>query len=132
MDYRRILQWVLWLVAIHSICFGIALIVMPIEIIEFFGFRLYEKFFAVQGGVFHLVISAVYIMAALKPEDSARFIFVSCFTKFSATIFLFSYYFFENQIFVVLLSGVGDFLMGAAILLSYRLYLKSGRISLNP
>jgi len=121
-DFKKMLQWVLWLVAIHSICFGLALIILPIEVIEVFGFRLMEKFFAVQGGVFHLIISAVYIIAARKPETSGKFIFVACFTKFSATIFLFSYYFFEKQIIVVLLSGIGDFIMGLAILVSYRFY----------
>ena len=130
-DYRIMLQWVLWLVAIHSICFGLALIIMPINIIEIFGFRLYEKFFAVQGGVFHLIISAVYIMAARKPEGSDRLIFLSCFTKFSATIFLFSYFIFEKQIFMVLVAAVGDFLMGLAILFSYILYLKFCKKSLN-
>jgi hypothetical protein len=130
-DYRRVLQWVLWLVAVHSICFGLALIILPIGAIEFFGFRLYEKFFAVQGGVFHLIISVVYIMAAKNPENSARFIFIACLTKFSATVFLFSYFFFEKQIFVVFLSGVGDCSMGMAILVSYRLYLKYLTKSLN-
>jgi len=130
-DYRKMLQWILWLVAIHSIGFGLALIILPIEIIELFGFQLYEKFFALQGGVFHLIISAVYIMAARKPESSAQLIFLSCFTKFSATIFLFSYFVFEKPIFMVFLAGVGDFLMGVAILLSYWFYIKFYKYSFN-
>ena len=97
-DYRKILQWVLLLIACHSICFGLALIILPIDILELFGFQLYEKFFAVQGGVFHLIISAAYIMAARRPGNSDRLIFLSCFTKFSATILLFSYFVFEKQI----------------------------------
>jgi len=121
---RKLLQWVLWLIAIHSIGFGLALITLPVGIIELFGFHLYEKFFAVQGGVFHLIISAAYIMAARKPGCSAQLIFLSCFTKFSATIFLLSYYTFEKQIFMVLVAGIIDFLMGLAILFSYRLYRK--------
>jgi hypothetical protein len=124
-NYRKLLQWVLWLIACHSIGFGLALIILPVDILELFGFQLYEKFFAVQGGVFHLIISAAYIMAARQPESSDRLIFLSCFTKFSATIFLFSYFVFEKQIFMVLLAGAGDFLMGLAILFAYRLYMKS-------
>jgi hypothetical protein len=130
-DYRKILQWVLVLIAIHSICFGLALIILPIEIIELFGFRLEEKFFAVQGGVFHLIISAAYIMAAWKPENSARLVFLSCLTKFSATVFLFSYYVFEKHILMVFLAGVGDFMMGLAILFSYRIYIKNIKESFN-
>ena len=40
------MQWILWLIAIHSICFGLALIVFPAGWIEIFGFQLQEKFFA--------------------------------------------------------------------------------------
>jgi len=125
-NYRKLLQWILWLIAIHSICFGLALIVLPISFIELFGFQLSEKFFAVQGGVFHIIISTSYIMAALKPESSGKLIFLSCFTKFSAAVFLFSYYFFEKQIFMVFFSGVGDLLMGVAILFCYKLYRRYG------
>ena len=124
-DYRKILQWVLLLIACHSIGFGLALIILPIDILELFGFQLYEKFFAVQGGLFPPIISAAYIMAARRPGNSDRLIFLSCFTKFSATIFLFSYFVFEKQIFMVLIAGAGDFLMGLAILFAYRLYMKS-------
>jgi len=128
-NHRKLVQWILWLIAIHSICFGLSLIALPIGFIELFGFRLYEKFFAVQGGVFHIIISTAYIMAALRPESSGRLIFLSCFTKFSAAVFLFSYYFFVSQIFMVFFSGVGDLLMGIAILFSYRLFLRYGDTS---
>jgi hypothetical protein len=124
MDYRKLLQWVLLLIACHSIGFGLALITLPIRFIEFFGFHLYEKFFAVQGGVFHLIISVAYIIAARKPEDSGNLIFLSCLAKFSATLFLLSYFIFEKQIFMVLVAGVFDFLMGLAILIAYRSFKK--------
>jgi hypothetical protein len=118
------MQWILWLIAIHSICFGLALIVFPAGWIEIFGFQLQEKFFADQGGVFHLIISLAYIMAALDPENSKKFVILSCVTKFTAAVFLFSYFLFDRQIFMVLVSGVGDLLMGLAIFISYRLYIK--------
>jgi len=122
--YRRLLQWILWLIAIHSIGFGLVLILLPCEWLAFFGFQLQEKFFADQGGLFHLIISLVYIMAARDPEHSKPYIFLSCVTKFSAAIFLVSYFFFDRQIIMVLLSGIIDFMMGLAILLSYKLYLR--------
>ena len=119
---RRIFQWILWLIAIHSICFGLALIIFPVSFIELFGFRLLEKFFADQGGVFHLIISAVYIMAARNPENSGKFVFLACFTKFSAAVFLISYFLFDTHILMVLFSGFMDFLMGLGILISYGLF----------
>jgi len=124
LNYRLIMQWILWLIAVHSICFGLALIIFPAGWIEFFGFQLQEKFFADQGGVFHLIISLAYIMAALDPENSKKFVILSCVTKFTAAVFLFSYYLFDRQIFMVLISGFGDLLMGLAILISYRLYIR--------
>jgi hypothetical protein len=129
-NYRKIHQWILWLIALHSIGFGIALIILPISVIEFFGFRLTEKFFAVQGGVFHIVVSLAYIMAAKDPDDSKKLIILSCTAKFMATVFLLSYFFFVSHIFMVIFSGIADFLMGMAILVTYSLYLKSNENNL--
>ncbi len=124
-NYGKILQWFLWLIALHSIGFGISLIILPIPVIEFFGFHLAEKFFAVQGGVFHIVVSLAYIMAALDIDRSAKLIVLSCTAKFMATLFLLSYYFFVNHIFMVIFSGIADCLMGLAILFTYLLYQKT-------
>jgi len=125
LNRRLLLQWILWLIAIHSICFGLALIIFPSAWIEFFGFRLEEKFFADQGGVFHLIISLAYIMAALAPETSKKFIILSCVTKFTAAVFLFSYFLFDRPIIMVFVSGIGDLLMGLAILFAYQFYIRS-------
>ena len=116
---RKPFQWILGLVAAHSIGFGVALIVLPADIIGIFGFTLSEKFFAVQGGLFHLIISYAYIASALDPEGSEKMVTLSVFAKFAATIFLVAYYFFEKPIIIVLLSGMLDFFMGLAILMAY-------------
>jgi len=123
-NYGKILQWFLWLIAIHSIGFGIALVILPIPVIEFFGFKLAEKFFAVQGGVFHIVVSLAYIMAALELDNSRKLIILACVAKFMATLFLLSYYFFVSHIFMVIFSGIADFFMGLAILLTYLIFQK--------
>jgi hypothetical protein len=125
--YDLLLKWILWLIAIHSICFGIALVVLPISVIEFFGFSLTEKFFADQGGVFHLVVAVAYIWAALDLENAFKMIVISCTAKFVATIFLISYFFFGSPIFMVIFSGIADFLMGLAILVLYILYRKQAQ-----
>jgi hypothetical protein len=121
-NFEKLCKWILWLIALHSIGFGIALVVLPIPFIEFFGFRLAEKFFAVQGGVFHIVVSVAYIMAALDLAHAKKLIILSCTAKFMATLFLLSYYLFVSHIFMVIFSGFADFLMGLAILISYRQY----------
>jgi len=120
--FEFLLRLVLWLIAIHSICYGIGLIIFPSSVFAFFGFTLPQKFFADQGGVFHLIISAVYILAALDLPNASRMIFLTCFTKFSATIFLFAWYFFGLQSWIILVSGIGDFSMGLAVLLLYTGY----------
>jgi len=122
--YDLLLKWILWLVAIHSICFGISLVILPIRFIEFFGFHLTEKFFADQGGVFHLIVAVAYIWAALDLENSFKLIVLSCTAKFVATVFLLSYFFFVDQKWMVIFSGLADFLMGFAILVLYILYRK--------
>jgi hypothetical protein len=123
-NYSQLLRWILWLIAIHSICYGLALIIFPASFFSFFGFDLPEKFFADQGGVFHLIISAAYIMAARDLQHSRKLIFLSYFTKFSATVFLISYFLFAGRLWIILFSGILDFLMGLAILLAYLGYKK--------
>ena len=123
--YRCLFQWILILIAIHSIFFGLALIIFPIPWIEYFGFKLEEKFFAIQGGVFHLIISVAYIMAAKTPDDAFKLVLLSCVTKFAAAIFLLAYYLYDSSLIMVLFSGICDFLMGIAILISYQLYIRS-------
>jgi hypothetical protein len=124
---RKIYIWTLILIAIHSITFGLCLIIFPCSVLQFFGFEITQKFFATQGGVFHLIISFAYIRAAMNPEQSRDMVILACITKFGATIFLISYYLFGTPILLVLFSGFVDFLMGAAILYTYLLFASSYR-----
>jgi hypothetical protein len=70
-------------------------------------------------------VALAYIMAALDLSRAKKLIILSCTAKFMATIFLLSYYFFVKHIFMVVFSGIADFLMGLAILLLYILYLRT-------
>jgi len=124
LNSRNTLPLILWLIAAHSIGFGIALITFPCSWLEYFGFTISQKFFATQGGVFHLIISYVYIRAARYPSNSHDWVFLACMTKFAASVFLFTYYFFGTPILMVLLSAFMDGLMGLAILIAYRWYRK--------
>jgi hypothetical protein len=118
---QRILSVFLLLVAIHSVIVGICLIASPIPFIEMLGFPMKEKFYAVQGGVFHLVVSVAYLMAAKDIMAGKNLVIYSFIAKFMATIFLFTYYLFVNPILLVLLSGIGDLVMGIVIYILYRL-----------
>ncbi|MEN8153959.1 MAG: hypothetical protein ABFR75_08030 [Acidobacteriota bacterium] len=111
----------MWLVAIHSFIAGVALIVSSPELFEFFGYKLInERFFNVQGGVFHLVMCVGYSMVALRPSKFEGLVILSISAKFIATFFLLIYSICFDWIFVVFLSGAGDFFMGLAILYFYK------------
>jgi hypothetical protein len=108
----------LWLVAVHSFGVSIGMIAAPRELISFFGFAAEgELFFRVQAGVFHIVMVYVYIMAAYHLD--ARVILLAVAAKFTATIFLVTYYILVDPIITVLLSGILDGLMGLVIIVFF-------------
>ncbi len=121
----KILSLVLWLIALHSFIVGAGLIAMPSKIIELLGFNSGgDRFFQEQGGMFHIIMVVAYSLPALKISKFESMVLFAIIVKFSATIFLFSYYFFANRILIVLLSGITDCLMAMVIMLAYILYRK--------
>ncbi len=92
--------------------------------LSFFGFDINEKFFSIQGGVFHMVLSVAYVMGAENIGKSDQIITFAIVAKFIATLFLLSYFFFKNPIWMVLISGIGDFLMGIVLLIVFLNYKK--------
>lgn len=105
------------LVAIHSFCVGLGLIVIPLKFFGFFGFEEYQgAFFKIQGGVFHLVMCGVYIPAALDPLKNRILVRFAIFAKFTATLFLLTYALLHEMVWMVLLSGIMDFVMGGLLL----------------
>ncbi len=114
---KRLLPISLWLIAIHSFCAGTCLIVAPREVMEFFGFSAApERFFQVQGGVFHIVMSVAYIMGSKPGKNFIYLVYFAITAKFMATVFLLLYYFLGETIWVILVSGLGDFAMGLLLL----------------
>ena len=117
LNYKRITSIFLYLVAIHSFCVGLLLVILPAEIISIFGFNeVHKNFFQVQGGVFHLIVCFAYIAGALNPIQNRLLINFAIFAKITAFLFLFSYYLFVPSILSVLLSGIVDLLMGIILL----------------
>ncbi len=116
----RILRWFLFLVALHTFGVGVVLIAAGDTIMSYFGFPHFEsRFFQMQGGVFHLLIQYVYYKASTDLNRYEYLILFSVVIKMTATVFLFSYYFFIEQILMILLSGIADAGMGLIILLLY-------------
>ena len=114
----------LWLISIHSICVGIALITFPAHLISQFGIEICNKFFPTQSGVLHIIMGIIYVLAIKNIGKHDLLIVFSVFVKFIATIFLASYYIFMDQALVILLSGIGDFLMGLVLMMLFRAYKK--------
>lgn len=118
--FSRWLTIFLWFIAIHSFVIGILLIFLPASAFHFFGFNISVKFFTIQSGVFHILMAVAYSIAAYhlsKAELLIKFIII---VKITASIFLFIYYFLDNNI-IILLSGIGDFLMAIIVLFLYLL-----------
>lgn len=106
----------LYLVALHSFVVGIALIASPDWLFEELGYnQINENFFKAQGGVFHLVMVVAYFMAAGSPRERNTLVKFSITAKFLAVIFLLIYFLLVDGILVVLLSGIGDLIMGIII-----------------
>lgn len=117
----KTLSIVLWLVSIHSFCVGIALIILPSETLQIFGLAPFgEKFFPVQGGVFHIVMAVAYFIAAIKVQESNQLIHFIIGAKCMATVFLLAYYLFMSPLLMLLLSGFADGMMALVIFLIYR------------
>lgn len=116
----------MWLVAAHSLSTGIGLIFLPSGLFEKLGYNMItERFFAVQGGIFHIVMCAGYLMAAVKREKYEGVVYLAIIAKLFATVFLITYSVVTAWIWVVFLSGIFDLLMGVFMYFLYKQYKKS-------
>jgi hypothetical protein len=113
------LRLLLWLVAAHSVGVGLGLILHPPALLVWMGFEaLCEPFFAVQGGVFHLVVAVAYGLAACAPARREPLIDFAVMTKSLAAVFLVLYWSRQPHLWSVLASGIVDGLMALAIVLA--------------
>ncbi len=120
----KLLALVLNLIALHSFVVGVVLILQPHFLMEFAGFgHNYERFFPSQGGVFHIVMALCYTMAAKDLDAHRCMVVFSIIVKGIATFFLLIYFFSMDSKWVILLSGIGDGLMGVVIYAAMKYYL---------
>lgn len=115
----RFLRIFLILIGIHSTTVGILLIFLSNNAIEYFGVSNPDSFFRVQAGVFHIAISVAYFMAAVNPGKNKNLLIFIISVKFIAAIYLLIYYLFVEQLWIIGLSAIADFLMGLIVLLLY-------------
>lgn len=126
MNKSKILSLILWLTALHSLVVGIGLIFIPNSLLEFLGYTVgTDRFFLVQGGVFHIAMAVGYAIAAYDLKRFESLIIFTIIVKLIATIFLFTYFFFIKQTFVILSSAISDFLFFCVIIWTYYSYKKN-------
>ena len=120
-DYNKYLSYFLFLIGIHSFAVGVGLLFISPSVLNFFGLVDYkESFFQAQGGVFHIAMSVAYVMAGLNIEKSIRLIQFIIAVKFLAFVFLIMYFLFVLSAWLILLSGIGDGLMGLIVFILYQ------------
>lgn len=118
---RKRLRLVLIIMAIHSFFIGIGLVIQLPMIMDLFGLgHIEQPFFPAQGGIFHVLMAVAYITAALRPEGNGTLINFIIVVKITATVFLFFYFTFIQNIWMILFSGICDGILALLILISYR------------
>lgn len=110
------LRAVLVLAALHSAGVGLGLILHPSSVLVWLGYApVNEPFFPTQGGVFHLVMAMGYGMAAHDLVRHRCLVVFAVAVKTIAFVFLLVYWLFVSSLPIVLLSGIGDGLLAAAL-----------------
>ena len=113
-------QLLLYLIAFHSFSVGIALIVLPFGALSWFGFTVDPyRFFSTQGGVFHVVMTIAYLLAAQNPLGEKSLIIFIILAKWIAFFFLAFYFLFSEMVPVIAFSAVSDGLMGLMVMMFF-------------
>lgn len=114
---RNLLRLALLLMALHSSLTGIGLLVQPDFLLRWGGWgEVQQTFFPAQGGVFHILMAVLYIMASRPGAARAPLIRFTILVKSVAALFLLVYYVGVEAIWLVGASGVGDALMAGMVL----------------
>jgi hypothetical protein len=108
---------VLYGIAAHSMLTGVGLILQPDWLIAFGGWPpVSDPFFPAQGGVFHVLMAMVYATAARRVDSRPFLLPLIIFVKSMAAVFLVGYYYFVDDVWLVLFSGIFDGGMAVLVL----------------
>ncbi|MEA2082664.1 MAG: hypothetical protein U9O82_00165 [Thermodesulfobacteriota bacterium] len=125
-DPRLRLQFFLWCAAVQALVVGFVLLSQPAFVMKLLGgSSSLGYFFWAQGGVFHIILSFLFHIAARDVDGQSSMVIFSIIVKVVATIFLLVYFFFVDSILLALLAGIGEGVLGGLILCSYIFYRKT-------
>ena len=113
---RRVLRIVLMLAAVHSFATGVGLILQPALLLEWAGWGTIEQhFFPAQGGVFHILMAGLYVLAIRSDTACSVLIPFIILVKITAAAFLIIYYVAFEAVWMVLASAITDGLFAAVL-----------------
>lgn len=116
-----VLRIILLLAAIHSFATGVGLILQPASLLYWGGWgSIDQHFFPAQGGVFHILMAGLYVLAFRSADARAMLLPFIVFVKTTAAVFLLFYYAFFEPIWMVLASAVVDGVFAAVLLYYFR------------
>jgi len=116
----NLFQLALYLISLHSLLVGLALIVLPFGALSWFGFTIDPyRFFSTQGGVFHIVMSLAYYLAGRTPLREKSLLIFIILAKWMAFFFLAVYFLFVEMVPVIAFSAVSDGFMGLIVMMFF-------------
>jgi len=117
-DRRRVETILVVLIALHSYAIGFVLLFAPLQGLRLGGWSegAAPLFFPRQGGIFHVVIATGYLVEYFR-RGGVTLLLIA---KGAATVFLLGAALLTAVPWSVPVSGVGDALMGLAMLLAHR------------
>ncbi|MBP1606497.1 MAG: hypothetical protein H6Q08_1871 [Acidobacteria bacterium] len=113
----RLLDWLVALIALHSLAVGAALVFLTEWGVRFGGWTgAYPLFFPRQFGVFHFAIAAAYLIERF----AYRGVSILLVAKFVAFVSLIDATFRFGDSWTIPLSAIGDGLMGLVVFVVWR------------
>ena len=110
--YQNQFKLILILISLHSFAVGTGLIFAPGKLFTVFGLSApTERFFPVQGGVFHYVMAIIYFIAAKGLDRNRNIILITIMAKCLGALFLIMFHFLVEQAWIILFSGILDLMM---------------------
>ena len=112
----KLLKSLLWLSATLSFVIGILLTSGTTTIFNFMGFPYHGGFFAVQAGVFYIILSIAFVMTGSNLNKQNLLVWFCIGSKFMLAVFFFMYFLMYEQIRIVLAFGGLELILGALLI----------------
>ena len=83
------------------------------------GFPYHGDFFAVQGGVFYIILSVAYFMTGSNLKTQNLLVWFCIASKFMLAVFFIMYFLIYEQIWMILIFGGVDLILGMLLIQFY-------------